>query len=752
MGVQTGRDREIDNKPLLIVTGSSAGGIEALRSLLAGMPRDLRAPIVVAQHLDPTHESRLQQILAQDSKLPVKVATHRTRLAEGTIYVIPPNRDVAIEDHQADVFLVARAGVKPSIDRLFSTAAEYYGDRLIAIILSGMGSDGLAGARSVKEHGGVVIVQEPASASHPNLPRLIPPSLVDITARPEDIGSLIEKLHANGEASADSKVQATLRGLLDELRDRTGIDFQQYKLPTVLRRLSRLTVANNAENLHDFLEYLHQHPEGYQRLASAFLIKVTQFFRDEELFNELKAHVLPHLIAEAKKDRRELRIWSAGASTGEEAYSLAILCCEILREAKGDDQQVRIFATDLDEEAIAFARRALYSDAVLRDAPQKLVERYFTRVGESSYEVSKRVRNMVVLGQHDLAQRAPFPRIDLCMCRNVLIYFTKELQARALQLFAFSLRDHGYLILGKAESTTPLPQYFESVNSSLKLYRRVGARIPMPPKLDIGISFAQKTTLAPLGVHAAATESRSRADVSSPEEIAGEFMFESAVGIAVVDRRYDIRMLNPAARAMLQIHGVGVGEDLIHSAQNIDRNRLRNLIDDAFRGEKPQPANFETFDEQERRRVIKVQCLYEAGSAHPVEGAAIVMLDVTEEATRHDEAERRYTEESRKLTNRIAELSLRQKNLLTANDELTGANTELRATNERLILNTEEAAASHEEIEILNEEMQATNEELETLNEELQATVEELNTTTDEMQSRITDLEQERDALLRQKG
>lgn len=731
------------NGSSLIVTGSSAGGIDALRALVAGFPSDLPAAVVVAQHLDPSRQSHLDEILAQHSALKLQVVEGRQQLSNGTIYVIPPNSDVAIVDHAANLYLEARSGAKPSIDRLFSTAAEFYGDRLIAVVLSGMGSDGLVGARSVKEHGGTVIVQEPSSASYPTLPLLIPPNVVDFVARPEQIGSLIATILRRTEEPEAPDEQGVLRGLLMEMRDRTGIDFLQYKMPTIMRRLSRLMVATGCETLQEYMRYLQRHPDAYQKLVSAFLIKVTEFFRDPALYEELRAHILPQLMQDAMRNGGELRIWSAGSSTGEEAYSLAMLCAELLAD---DHPQVRIFATDIDEDAIAFARRGIYGREALRDVPPQLVQRYFVRLGDS-YEVGKRIRNMTVFGQHDLAQRAPFPRIDMVLCRNVLIYFTKELQTRALQLFAFALRDKGYLVLGRAESTTPLAQFFQVSNAPLKIYQRVGERILIPPTRFKDLPGASELRSP------AATSNLPRIPGGSarhPElrptaaETVGRFVFSSPFGIVVVDRRYDIVTLNPAARAMLQIHGVGVGDDLIHSAQGIDREQLRTAVDAAFRGESPEPIDLEIGADINEKKTVKVTCVYDPSPANRLEGVALVLFDETDLIARFRGLERdksNAVDKVSELEQKVAELAQRQKTLLKANDDLTMANAELRTANEQLLINAEEAASSHEEVETLNEEMQATNEELETLNEELQATVEELNTTNDELQSRGSDLE-----------
>ncbi|MBV8150362.1 MAG: hypothetical protein JOY59_02295, partial [Candidatus Eremiobacteraeota bacterium] len=382
---------------------------------------------------------------------------------------------------------------------------------------------------------------------------------------------------------------------------------------------------------------------------------------------------------------------------------------------------------------------------VLKHLSPAQVERYFVKMGES-YEVGKRIRNMTVFGQHDLAQRSPFPRIDLCVCRNVLIYFTKDLQTRALQLFAFALRDGGFLVLGKAETTTALPQYFEPMSSPLKIFRRVGPRNLIPATRVTDMPAVALEPRHGLSANALMPNSASRGELRpTASETAGRALLGSTVmGIVVIDRRYDILTLNAAARTMLEIHGVGIGEDLLHSVERIDHAALKALIDAALRGEATVPTRFEVGGNGEER-LIRLFALYDS-TASGRDTLTLVMFDITDESERLNAAEaeghnsRKQIED---LNARVSDLAARQKALLKANDELTLANVDLRTTNEQLLINAEESASANEEIETLNEEMQATNEELETLNEELQATVEELNTTNDELSSRSLELERE---------
>jgi two-component system, chemotaxis family, CheB/CheR fusion protein len=736
-------DETFDGGDHLVVTGSSAGGIEALTMLVGSLPRDFPAPVVIAQHLDPNAQSVLPQILARHTTLPVKLIEKKEPLRPGNIYVVPANKHVSVTDHEVTVSTTGPSGLRPSVDLLFNTAASTFEDRLIAVILSGMGSDGAVGARMVKKHGGTVIIQDPETSLYPSMPMALPRTSVDIVARAENIGPLLKDLISGTYLPSESEEQAAVRDLLRQVRDSSGIDFSNYKRSTILRRLSRLMASTGCETLTQYLEYLKKNPEAYQRLISGFLIKVTEFFRDPEVFDELRRVVLPGLAAEARAHNRELRLWSAGCATGEEAYTLAILIAELLSD--GEPIPARIFATDIDGDAIGFARHGMYSSDVLEGMEDSLIERYFTPL-DGAYEVKKHIRSMVVFGQHDLGQRAPFPRVDLALCRNVLIYFTKELQQRALHLFAYSLRPGGFLALGKSETATPLPDYFEPVQSTVKLYRRRGDRVPLMVSETKSAYVLPRPYRAvmPSFTHLPSLQTQAR---STAAEQLGTHLMRAPIGLAVIDRRYDIRLINNAGRDMFNIRTVGVGEDLLHLLPPDASATLRPIIDGTFKNELIDTVGTELTIRGDAGddRFLRIWAFHgERTESGVAQTASLLAIDVTAEVNLQRGLERSSTRQQKaidEMSSEKTELLARQRALIEANSELSRANADLLANNERLILSVEEAESSTEEIETLNEEMQATNEELETLNEELQATIEELNTTNDELEARTIELQ-----------
>jgi two-component system CheB/CheR fusion protein len=743
----------------LVVIGASAGGIEALSRLVAGLPADFPAPIVVAQHIDPTRASHLRQILEHRTALRVVTVESSEALQPGVIYVVPNNRNVEISDHSVAVAEDAHIGPMPSVDLLLRTAARAFGERLIAVILSGAGSDGAAGARAVKVAGGAVVIQDPETAGFSSMPSSVAPTTVDVVATADGIGPLLVDLLSGRFQIARPADDETLTLLLEQLREQSGIDFGRYKRPTILRRLERRMAAVKVADLRQYLAYIEDNPAEYQRLISSFLIKVTEFFRDEELFGLLRSRIVPQLIADARSaGRRELRIWSAGCATGEEPYSLAMIVADLLGDEL-DRWTVRIFSTDVDEDAIAFARRGVYPGPTVESLPAGIVGRHFARI-DGSYLVSKSIRGLTVFGQHDLAMRAPFPRLDLVLCRNVLIYFTPELQRRALQLFAFSLRDGGVLVLGKAESTSRLAASFVLEDAALKVYRRQGERITVPP-------HGQPMPAAmprPKPARPAARTAPATADAAVEDTLQ-----RMSIGIVEIDANYDIRTINRAARALLGIRGIAIGKDLVHLARTLSANELRATLDQALAGRasarvflipSPDAATSSRIAVNIEARPIRPATA--RGDAAAVGNAwaagAVVLIDdasgsaATEvaEAAEHERRDGMTRGES--VEEHARRLSATNQGLVADNEELSQSNIGLRAENEQLLVASEEAQAAAEEVETLNEELQATNEELETLNEELQATNEELNTTNDDMESRQRELEELTSSLVAQHG
>ncbi|HJU94108.1 MAG TPA: CheR family methyltransferase [Pyrinomonadaceae bacterium] len=733
----------------LVVVGSSAGGIGALSTLVATLNESFPAPVVLAQHLDPQRPSHLGSILERRSTLPVILVNEHspTPLENGKVFVVPSNRHVRITDGYVHLDADQSERPKPSVDLLLSSAAQSYGEHLVAVILTGAGSDGAAGAVDVKNAGGVVIIQNPRTAPYPSMPLSLPPTAVDHVVEIEQIGPLLYDILKGVELPEQEKVEDPLRDLLSYVSAQTNIDFRNYKPSTILRRISRRMAVTHNADLREYADYLRTHPEEVQELIKAFLIKVTGFFRDPEAFDFLRQTVIPELIQRGRENGRTLRMWSAGCATGEEAYSLALLVAEQLGQ-EYSEWNVRIFATDLSAEAITFARRGLYPENVLNNLPGEYRNQFFERI-DHGYQITKSLRQTVIFGQQDISRGVPFPRIDLVTCRNLLIYLRPELQQVVLDLFAYSLQQsRGYLFLGKAETARPTKALFELINKKWKIYRCVTGPLHFQVYKTslfpgIGADAWRETRRRPYVM----TEVPNPGDITQAEAATAQvsrinetILRYTNVAVVIIDRSYRILSINAAARRLLGIRELAYDQDFLHAVRGIPYHEVRRAIDTSMREHStttlPELELDHLVDGSARYVTVTVTAM-QADNGAP-ELAVLTVQDITEQVqmkTRLETVQREHAE-------LFGELSAANKRFSSMNKELQDANEELQAANEELMLTQEELQATNEEFEATNEELQATNEELETNNEELQATNEELQTTNEELTFRSAELQE----------
>jgi two-component system CheB/CheR fusion protein len=740
---------ESGGKEDLVVVGASAGGVGALSTLVSTLNRSFPAPIVVAQHLDPQRPSQLGSILERRSTLPIMVVSEhgQTKLEGGKVYVVPSNKHVRISDGHVYLEGDLNDRPKPSVDMLLSSAAKSYGEHLIAVILTGSGSDGAAGAVDVKTSGGVVIIQNPQTAAYPSMPLSLPPTAVDHVLEIEQIGPLLfDLLKGMSLPSPTEKPDDPFRDLLVQVSAQTNIDFRNYKSSTILRRIGRRMAVTHNSSLRDYADYLRTQPDEVSELVKAFLIKVTGFFRDPEAFEFLNATIIPELIDRAKANGRTLRLWSAGCATGEEAYSLALLIADQLGQ-DFPEWNVKIFATDLAADAINFARRGLYPENVLKDLPEDFRDRYFERI-DHGYRISKTLRQAIIFGQQDISRGVPFPRIDLVTCRNLLIYLKPDLQQVMLDLFAYSLhQSHGYMFLGKAETARPTKAMFELVNKKWKIYRCVGGSIAFPLHEGSVHSGAgnhswreQRRRQIPPAIAGTLDLTHSEVEIAQLRRINETMLRYANVAVVIIDRQYRILTINATARRLLGVRDIAYDHDFLHTVRGMPYQEMRRAIDTCFRehaGMNLQEIELDQLSEGSGRYVSFTIMLMQVEQGAP-ELAVITALDVTETV----QIKKRLEAVQREHSEMVNELSAANKRFGTMNKELQDANEELQAANEELMLTQEELQATNEEFEATNEELQATNEELETNNEELQATNEELQTTNDELTARTAELQE----------
>lgn len=733
----------------LVVVGSSAGGVGALSTLVGTLTKSFPAPIVLAQHLDPQRPSHLGSILQRRSVLPIVVVSELapTKLEGGTIYVVPANKHVKIVDGHVHLEGDHVERPKPSVDMLLSSAAKSYGEHLIAVILTGSGSDGAAGAVDVKNAGGVVIIQNPETAPYPSMPLSLPPTAVDHIVDMEQIGPLLYDILQGGNLPVTEKVEDPLRDLLTQVSAQTNIDFRNYKSSTILRRIGRRMAVTHNTSIRDYSDYLRTHPDEVKELVKTFLIKVTGFFRDPDAFEFLRTTIVPDLIERGKANGRSLRVWSAGCATGEEAYSLALLIADHL----GPDfpeWNVRIFATDLAADAIQFARRGLYPENVLDDLPADYRDQFFERV-DQGFRISKTLRQSVIFGQQDISRGVPFPRIDLVTCRNLLIYLNPDLQQVVLDLFAYSLhQSRGYLFLGKAETARPTKATFELVNKKWRVYRCLGGSLGFHlqepsvgnhPRGSNLLREARRRSLPPAIV---ASQDLTLADteIAQLRRINETMLRYTNISVVIIDRQYRILTINAAARRLLAVRDIAYDLDFLHTVRGLPYQEVRRAIDTCFR--EHVTINLEAIELDQLAegsgRYVSLTIMAMQVEPGAAELAVITAFDITEQIQLKKKLEAVQSEQA----DILGELSAANKRFSAMNKELQDANEELQAANEELMLTQEELQATNEEFEATNEELQATNEELETNNEELQATNEELQTTNDELTARTVELQE----------
>ena len=717
-----------------MVVGTSAGGLDALSTVLGGLDTKLPAAVVIAQHLDPDRRSHLQGLLQRKTGMSVVALERRTKLETGTVYVPPPDSDVVVSDGHVELMDGGGARSQPSVDRLLTTAAHSYGERLIAVILTGNGSDGSSGAVAVKQAGGTVVIQDPRTAPHPSMPAALPPTAVDHVSDVEDIAPLLRQLLSFPAARDPEAEAATHVGrIVDLLAERSTVDFRSYKTSTVLRRVERRMATNRIATVAEYASHLATHPEEVAALAQALIIKVTEFFRDPEAFQFLRSDVLPRLLESRRRQGRRLRIWSAGCATGEEPYSLAMLVTDALGSEVAQ-WSVRVFATDLDDGAVAFGRRGIYPPAVLENVPDEYRKRFFEEVDGASFRVHRNLRQIVIYGQQDLSRAVPFPRIDLVVCRNLLIYFQPELQQDVLDLFAYSLHDSGgYLMLGRAETARPSTGLFEVVDKKWKVYRCLGGPVGFRgATAHLRPTAAEDVrTLPPRAVDE---------DASTPRRFDDLVLRAITVGVVVVDRAYRMVAVNAAARRLLGVRDRGGDHDFLHSVREIPYNEIRAAIDGALRDRKTVILHEISLGlgDDAIRRYANFSFTPLADTDAAADRVAIVVVDATAAVAARQKLE--AVEAAQRTL--VEELNATNSRLNDANRDLLDTNDALQSANEELMMAQEELQATNEEFEATNEELQATNEELETNNEELQATNEELDTTNAELQARTVELQE----------
>ncbi|MFC4210238.1 chemotaxis protein CheB [Pedobacter lithocola] len=460
----------------IIAIGASAGGLEEINIFFDHTPLD-GVSYVVVQHLSADFKSRMSEVISKHSKLSVEQATEGIPVECNRVYLIPNDKYMTIRDNK--LFLTPKEKVSSphlSINTFFQSLAADCGRKAIAVVLSGLGSDGAEGIIAIKKEGGMVIAREPETSAFPSMPsKSISTGMVDFILEPARMPDAIEDyVKYEGILKLDTaEDDKYLTQIINVIKDRSPLDFSDYKSSTILRRTKRRAAYNNLGTLKDYHNFLRDTPSEIEALSKDFLISVTAFFRDPLAFEYLEEHVVPRML-ERLLPREELKIWVAGCATGEEVYSIAILICEQLVDAY-TDVVVKIFATDIDNKVLVHASKGLYSQEVIKNVSAERLDKYFIADGDS-YRVKPVLRKLAIFAQHDLVKNPPYCNMHMISCRNLLIYMAPVLQKKIFGMMLFGLKQDGYLFLGLSENPMPIIKNLETVSKVYKIYRNLKSK------------------------------------------------------------------------------------------------------------------------------------------------------------------------------------------------------------------------------------------------------------------------------------
>ncbi|MGB5749409.1 MAG: chemotaxis protein CheB [Desulfobacterales bacterium] len=725
----------------IVGIGSSAGGLEALELFFSNLPHETNMAFVIIQHLSPKHKSIMADILMKYTAMKVLQIKDNQEIKPNYVYLNPPDKNVITLNSRLHLAAPTQThGVNLPIDCFFRSLSEDQGEKAICIILSGTATDGTLGLKAIKGEGGMAMVQDPESAKYAGMPSsAIATGLVDFILPVEKIPEALIRYvqHPYIERpeiieTAKQQFRSYVQKILALIRTRTGHDFSNYKQTTIRRRIERRMAVHQIDTIKKYDTYLNRTPAEIDTLFKDLLIGVTNFFRDAEAFGVLKAKVIPELIKN-KNPKIPLRIWVAGCATGEEAYSIAILFAEVMDKLK-KQVNIQIFASDIDNEALDFARMAVYSDSVAADVSQERLDRFFIKE-DNTYRIKKQIRDMVVFADQNVIKDPPFSRLDLVSCRNLLIYMEPVLQKKILPLFHYTLTHQGILFLGTSESIGEFSHLFSPISSKWKIFKyneyvidRMTdyPRTPLYDVLPTPQGFEEKRVPTVADIHNLAE--RIILDNYAPPCVLINEQYEILHFIGQTDR-YLAPPIGKASFNVLKMAREGLKYKLSTALHKAVKQK-KTIISE---GLKIKHNNiFRTVD-------LVVRPLTESGFT---QGFILVMF---EDKTLLEPVARKRTAKKNEMDPYVLsleqELQSTKEYLQTTNEELETSNEELKSTNEELQSVNEELQSTNEELETSKEELQSTNEELVTVNAELQKKVEELSETNNDINNLLASTE-----------
>jgi two-component system CheB/CheR fusion protein len=719
--------------------GASAGGLEALQQFFKYMPPDSGMAFVVIQHLSPNYKSMMVELLSKTTDIPVHRIVNAMRVEPNQVYLIPPKMQVTLSHGTLLLDEIDHSkGLVLPIDIFFKSLAEDQGERAVGVILSGTGSDGTRGVRAIKEAGGMVMVQEENSAKFGGMPdSAIATGLADFVLPPEQMPEALLKFvrHPYIKSSPDQSggplpEENQLDNLLALLREETGVDFNFYKPSTILRRIERRMGIAQSITVEEYVRHLQRSSQEVKALYKDLLISVTKFFRDPEAFEVLRKKVIPEMFAAASPDQ-PIRIWVAGCATGEEAYSIAMLCADHLENSE-KNPDVKIFATDLDKEALDHAGRGIYPESIVVDLPDEKLRRHFLKEG-NSYHIQRNIRQMVVFAAHNILSDPPFAKISLVTCRNLLIYLQPVLQQRVLTSFSFALYPQGYLFLGSSETIGELAGYFEIVNLRHKIFRHRG---DSRPALSEGVDFTplhERMTRRVTDQLVPSRQTRASNREQIVDRITAKLLREHLPACLVVEESGQMVYTYGTPGDFLALPA---GQVTLNAFEMLPRALaliLSSAIHKALRDNKPLSYRDIRIRDHGKMRLINmiVEPFRDENGTSTLYLVFLAEVPLTPATAAEGESLDLDNKASQRINTLERELQISRENLQATIEELETANEELQATNEELL-------AANEELQSTNEELQSVNEELYTVNAEYQNKIAELGELNNDMMNLLT--------------
>lgn len=716
----------------IVGIGSSAGGLEAIEKFFQNMPDDAGLAYIVVSHLDPTHVSIMPELIQKQTKMKLFQAEDGMKVKPNQVYVTPPNRDIAILHGTIQLIEPLEAhGFRLPIDSFFKSLSEDSGEKAICIILSGMASDGTAGLRAIKSELGMVMVQDPKSAKFDGMPTsAINTGLADYILPPEEMPAQLIK-YTSAKVKNVLLDQSIAKGIIPDavqkifilLRAHTGHDFSLYKQSTIYRRVERRMTISQLDTLADYVRLLQGNLGEIDSLFQELLIGVTSFFRDPESFVELKKVLLE--LVKNKPINGQIRVWVPGCSTGEEAYSIAIILKECMEELR-KHLNVQIFATDIDSNAIDKARIGTYT-GIEKDVSKERLNRYFN-VNEKYYQVKKEIREILIFAPQSVIKDPPFTKLDFISCRNLLIYFTAELQKKTIPLFHYSLLPDGILVLGPSETISGFVDLFSLADKKWKFYKRRDSVFSAQPYIEFPISHIKEKSYK---------TNMEKTEIKDITQLAEKIILQNySLNCVIINEKGDILYIHGKTGKYLELsHGV-TKINIIEMAREGLREELQVVIRKVLSGRKSLTVHGISIKSSGITQHINLT-VKPIKEPEVMKGSLLIVFeDIIQHKKEPSSKNIRYEKKSEQIIKELGhELKSTREYLQSTIEELKSSNEELKSSNEELQSTNEEIQSSNEELETSKEELQSLNEELITVNTELQNKNDELSVVSNDMKN-----------------